>query len=214
MTLTKDQKLAEFVGILLGDGSLCLRDGSNTNNRLKITLNKIDDVEYVDYVKKLILDLFGIEPKIHLRDGENATDLFLFNKRIILYLVNEVGLNLSPKWNRAIIPTRFLSQELGVYVIRGYFDTDGCIVTTNNNGTMYPRLEMKVSPSPMQQQFVDLLNGYGFNFGVYQIGKGKVRIQLNGKKELKKWIELIGFSNLKNLKKIKRFAQKPLNTYQ
>jgi len=65
---------------------------------------------------------------------------------------------------------------------------------------------MKVSPSPMQQQFVDLLKSYGFKFGVYQIGEGKVRIQLNGKTELRKWTELIGFSNMKNLRKLERFS--------
>ena len=117
---SKDKKLAEFVGILLGDGSLCLKDGRNTNNRMKVTLNKVDDVEYVEYVKNLIFELFGLEAKVHLRDSENATDLFLFNKKIILYLVNDVGLQLSPKWNRAVIPAKFLSPELGTYVIRGY----------------------------------------------------------------------------------------------
>ena len=59
----------------------------------------------------------------------------------------------------------------------------------------------------MQDQFVIILKGYGFNFGTYKIGKGKVRVQMNGKKELDKWIRLVGFSNKKHIDKIKRFEE-------
>jgi len=211
MNLTKIsnmEKLAEFVGILLGDGSLCLKDGKvNTNNRLKITLNTKDDAQYITYVKNLIKELFEIEPVI--KQGsyeENTTDIFLFRKKIILFLINEIGLKLSPKWDRAVIPKKFLTNNLELYTLRGYFDTDGSLVTTNNNGTIYPRLEMKVCPSPMQAQFIDILRKYDFNFGAYQIGKGKVRIQLNGKSQLNKWVKLVGFSNEKHKKKLGRFV--------
>jgi hypothetical protein len=44
---------------------------------------------------------------------------------------------------------------------------------------------MKISPSPMQNQFVKILEEEKFNFGKYDIGKGKVRIQMNGKTQLR-----------------------------
>ena len=90
-----------------------------------------------------------------------------------------------------------MNFALGKYVLRGYFDTDGCVAITNNNGTIYPRLEMKIMPSPMKQQLQELLNMYGFKYGVYEIGRGEVRIQMNGKKQLEKWKKEIGFSNKK-----------------
>ena len=65
---------------------------------------------------------------------------------------------------------------------------------------------MKICPSPMQKQIISILNTYGFNFGVYDIGKGKVRIQLNGKSQLNKWKDRIGFSNKKHIKKLKLFS--------
>jgi hypothetical protein len=210
MSLIKNKqyrlRLAEFIGILLGDGSLCIKNvNSKCHSRLKITLDSNNDKEYINYVSNLIEVVFGIKPSIKKRPTENAVDIFVFNKEVITYLIDEVGLQLSPKWNRAIVPNAFLKDDTDFLVIRGYFDTDGALVTANNNGTTYPRLEMKVCPSPMQRQFIEILTKYNFRFGVYQIGKGKVRIQLNGKKELAKWIKLIGFSNQKNIGKIKRF---------
>ena len=45
---------------------------------------------------------------------------------------------------------------------------------------------MKIYSFPMQEQFINILNKFDFKFGAYNIGKEKVRIQMNGKNELKK----------------------------
>lgn len=197
------EKLAEFIGIMLGDGSL-------SSKRLKITLNATEDAEYAYYISELVQDIFLINPILKKRNYEpNTLDLFIFKRKVIRYLINKVGLIESPKWNRAVIPPKFFSNSrLANLVIRGYFDTDGCVVITNNNGTLYPRLEMKVCPSPMQAQFIKILKNQGFKFGAYKIGKGKVRIQLNGVAELKKWNNIIGFSNKRNFKKANLFLKK------
>jgi len=195
-----DKRLAEFVGILLGDGSLSIYGTKKKYYRLKISFNSRDDKEYIFYVKNLIRELFSEEAILKYRENENTADLYLFKREIIRSLV-DIGLVLSPKWNRAIIPECLINSDLDVFVLRGYFDTDGCVAIINNNGIKYPRLEMKVSPSPMQKQFIKILQKYHFHFGVYDIGKGKVRIQMNGIKQLRKWSNLIGFSNKKNMDK-------------
>ena len=201
-TKINTEKLAELVGILLGDGYL-----SSSTNRVKISFNSKDDVEYISYVNNLLVELFDVKPILKQRVNENTAELYIFKRDIIRFLINNVGMKVSPKWNNAAIPSQFLSSKLDLQVLRGYFDTDGCLVTANNNGTIYPRLEMKVSPSPMQKQFIAILKKYKFSFGVYQIGDGKVRIQLNGKPQLEKWIKSVGFSNQKHIDKISRFIE-------
>ncbi len=203
-----DVSTPEFAGILLGDGQLSIyrthaKEKIKFMHFVKITLDSREE-QYAQYIKNLMTDLFGRSPLIRKRIGQNAVDIRLTSKTNVLFLHN-IGFALSPKWNRAIIPKQFITPELELFVVRGYFDTDGSVVVANNNGTIYPRLEMKISPSPMQAQFIDILKRRGFHFGVYQIGKGKVRVQLNGRDSLRKWYDEIGFSNYKHLKKAEAF---------
>ena len=200
--LKKDKELAELIGILLGDGTVGVYPSKkySTHYELKITLDKLYEQEYIIYVYKLLKKVLNEEAILKHRKESGASDLFIFKKEIVTLLI-ELGLKNSPKWKRAIIPKEFVNKKLGKYVLRGYFDTDGTVALTNNNGTLYPRLEMKISPSPMQKQLQQILDYYDFKYGTYQIGKDKVRIQMNGKEQLLKWKKRIGFSNFKHQSK-------------
>ena len=208
MDLKIDENLAELVGIILGDGSLNIyrSDKYSTYYRLKITLDS-RETDYIDYVSSLISTVLNTSPIIKKRKNEHTTDILVFKKDIVLKLTS-LGLTTSPKWNRASIPSNFLKPHLIKLVIRGYFDTDGCVTMTNNNGSLYPRLEMKIQPSPMQKQFVDAIKKLGFKANFYNIGKEKIRVQINGKKQLNKWMKEIGLSNKRHLVKIKELEKK------
>ena len=89
-----EEKLAELIGILLGDGSLCLTENRPTlNNRLKISFNSRYDSDYIFYVKQLLIDLFDTEPILKYRKGENTADLFIFKKplKFIIYALIVMG---------------------------------------------------------------------------------------------------------------------------
>ncbi|MFA6460949.1 MAG: hypothetical protein WCV90_01675 [Candidatus Woesearchaeota archaeon] len=198
-----DKKMAEFVGIMLGDGYISYPKCP----RIKIAFNSIVDREYLVYVHGLLKELFNSKVIVEHRKNENCSNLYLFEREVIRTIINVVGLIPSPKWERARIPNWVFQNKLDTFVLRGCFDTDGCVVITNNNGIRYPRLEMKVSPSPMQGQFIKILDKIKFNYGAHPIGKGKVRIQLNGKIQLKKWEQIIGFSNPKHQRKCDSFLK-------
>ena len=146
-------------------------------------------------------DLFDINPSVREKNNENVIEIRSFRRNLFNFLTKELGLRTSPKWDRAEIPEIYVGDDYRREVLRGYFDTDGSVVLTDNNRTLYPRLEMKISPSPMQKQFVEILKNENFNFGSYDIGKGKIRIQMNGKTQLQKWLKEIGFANKKHLNK-------------
>jgi len=200
-------KVAELIGIFLGDGSISIvhSEKYSTYYCAKITLDS-REILYRNYVSRLMKDVLGVAPIVSKIKGQNTINISIFRKHIIGKLL-VLGLRKSPKWKRAIVPEQFMTYELGKHVLRGYFDTDGCVVIANNNGTRYPRLEMKISPSPMQVQLISLLKMYGFTFGVYDIGRGKVRIQMNGLRPLQKWTDIVGFSNEKHGAKAESFLE-------
>lgn len=198
--LTKTKKLAEFIGVLLGDG--CIMDYKN-HKELKITLHSHDDLSYSKYLESLFFDIFNLKIRTYFRKNENTMDLRIVSKQLIKFLLDDLGLVSSPKKKRAKIPNKFM--DYGLDVLRGYFDTDGSLVITNNNGTIYPRIEMKVCDSPMQEQFILLLKEAGFRFGVYNLANGAVRLQLNGKDQLTEWIKLVGSKNTKHTDKLENF---------
>ena len=200
-----NSKVAEFVGILLGDGQI-------SNNLVGITTNGVDDREYIKYLLKLIKDLFNFEVKVRTRKNDKAVDIKIYSKNIVNYFLS-LGMIRSPKWKRATIPERLMNKKFGKFILRGYFDTDGCVAftkrTDRRNQKLYPRLEMKFSPSPMQKQFVELLKMYNFNFREYPIYKenrGRSLIRLNGIPQIEKWMKTIGTSNPKHYRKIESIA--------
>ena len=134
-----NEDLAEFVGIMLGDGYI----NYPKQPRIKISFNSVDDKEYLEFVKNLLGSIFDRKVIVKHRENENTSELYLFNRESIRSIINEIGLIPSPKWKRAKIPSWIFINNLDKFVLRGYFDTDGCVVRTNNNGTLYPRLEMK-----------------------------------------------------------------------
>jgi len=203
-------KLTEFIGILLGDGSISIKQ-----YRVQITLHK-NEINYAIYISKIIEELFDLKPKIKLRKKENALDILVFSKRFVEFLIYEIGLAPAPKWNHAIIPDFCVGANLNKYILRGYFDTDGSVVITNNNGTIYPRLEMKICPSPMKDSLIKILKERNFRFGAYNIENNRTRIQMNGYSQLFKWIKEIGIKNQNQLDKVKKLIAGPrfeLGTY-
>ena len=110
--------LAEFFGIMLGDGKL-------SYYQVIVTLGT-KELKYSEYVVDLIQNLFGARPKIGIRKN-GYKDVYLGSIVLTSWLKNEglvynkvlsqVG---APKWifNNSIFLEKFL---------KGLFDTDGSI---------------------------------------------------------------------------------------
>jgi len=206
----EDPKIAEMCGILLGDGSIGKYQLSSDSRSMeqkvvKFTLSS-EEEQYANYIESLFLEITGYKLNKYKRNNEKTQELRIFREDVFEFFTKEIGMVLAPKWDRAKIPEIYMKKELENFVLRGYFDTDGSIVLTDNNGTLYPRIEMKICPSPMQEQFKQILENVGFNFGWYEIGKGKIRAQLNGKEQLKLWLEDVGMSNKKHWRKVEKLA--------
>jgi intein/homing endonuclease len=197
--------MAEFVGVLLGDGSINVYPGvRHTYRRVQITGNSEDDLEYGHYLCGLVERLFGVSPYFTLRRFERAFDVRLFKSEIVNYLTQTLGMKSSPKMGRAVIPGAVLDAGNAKHVLRGYFDTDGSVVLTRNGRREnYPRLEMKVCASPMRRQLIGIVRDLGFRYLLSPDSETarQVRVQINGYEQLRRWCDIVGFSNPKHARK-------------
>lgn len=117
----KSIKLAEFVGIMLGDGGI-------TKEQATITLNTDADKQYIKYVSNLGKTLFGQSPKIAPRNDCRATNLRYSGISLIKFL-SKIGLEPGDKVKRQVgVPTWIMkSIKYKTACLRGLMDTDGCI---------------------------------------------------------------------------------------
>ena len=113
-------RFAEFIGIMLGDGGI-------TKYQIRITLNKIDDRDYVVYVRGLIYKIFREYPSLEYKKGK-AVDLVVSGKNLVQLLLS-YGLVKGDKIKQQIqIPSWINSNDqFKLSVLRGLFDTVGSV---------------------------------------------------------------------------------------
>ena len=191
----KSKELAEFVGILIGDGGI-------TERQVIITLNSVVDREYVIFVEKLIINLFGIEPKIHTRKNELATrievsrtNLVAFCRSLGLKVGNKIKQNLDiPDWIKA-------DKDFEKACVRGLMDTDGCLFTEKHKikGKIYayPRLSLVSMIPVLRSSVYSFFEELGFSPRI----RGERSVQLENFLDIKGYFDKIGTSHPKNKKK-------------
>jgi len=209
MRIEPSPELAEFFGIMLGDGCLGIYKSTSggvvrLQHRVKITMNSEDDMRYAQTtVIPLIRNLFSVRPLLRKRNEENTIDILVFGKEIVNAL-KRIGLRLSPKRDRAMIASWIFSYGFELYTLRGLFDTDGCVVfdKQHRNVPYYPRLELKVSSTHLRDQIAEILRDHGFRYSTsMKTGSNTFKFQINGAVFFKKWAIEIGFNNPKHTAK-------------
>ncbi len=114
----KSSKLAEFFGVMLGDGHL-------SPTQTVVTLGS-KEILYVQYVVSLMQQLFTATPKIGLRKT-GYRDVYLGSTSIVRWLRSE-GLVQHKVRSQVDVPVWiFNKKEYMEAFVRGFFDTDGSI---------------------------------------------------------------------------------------
>lgn len=115
--------LAEFVGIMMGDGGI-------SPYQVTVTLHHIDDLEYSGFVVKLIQELFRESPRVYHLPEKSVNNIVMSRKAVSEYL-HTLGLPIGNKIKQQLdIPVWIKSdQKFGMACLRGLVDTDGSIFT-------------------------------------------------------------------------------------
>ncbi|MFT5849598.1 MAG: hypothetical protein ACI9H6_000407 [Patiriisocius sp.] len=193
----KESKLlAEFCGIVLGDGGI-------TNYQVTITLNLKTDKEYAVFVVALCKKLFGFEPSVYIRENNNTRTVVLSRVEIVKFLTESVGLVKGNKVAHQIsIPQWILESELYKKAcIRGLVDTDGSIFTHNYTSSgkvyAYKKLSFTSASQPLRSDVHTSLMTLGMKARL----SGKFDVRLESVADVSTYFRLIGSSNPKHLKR-------------
>lgn len=134
-------ELAEFVGIMLGDGGI-------TNQQVSVWLNPYQERDYALFVANLMERLFGILPSIHCYP-ERSKLLVLASSVHLVRALEQFGL---PSGNKlaagvAVPDWIFADAELMRGCVRGLMDTDGCVFEHSYrvNGKPYSYVKLAFS---------------------------------------------------------------------
>ncbi|MBW2977880.1 hypothetical protein KY331_03475 [Candidatus Woesearchaeota archaeon] len=202
------EDLALLYGVLLGDGCL-----SKTGKGYFVVVsgNRIDDLSFFEYLLPFFNKLRGKDCKIRYKKDQNSIEINFSDKRLF-NLFKKIGMPIGKKGTSLSISNSF-DNNFYASLVKGYFATDGCLVITNNNGIVYPRIEFSSISKSILQQVLNYLISLDLNGKLYVSHKSKgtwntlYRIQFNGKRNLELFRSKIGFVNSKHMNKYKKWKK-------
>ncbi len=109
-------ELAEFIGIVLGDGYL-------SRKSIVITLNSKEQ-RFAEHIINLTISLFGLKATAYSL-SENCIQLKIYSKRLTELLVDFGMVRGDKVRNQVAVPSALFPYRKDV--VRGLFDTDGSI---------------------------------------------------------------------------------------
>jgi hypothetical protein len=191
-------KLAEFFGIVLGDGGISQR-------QVSITLNRETDKSYIQFVKKMIKDLFGISPGFYSDPKSKADTIVISRTELVGHLTQKkMGLKTGNKVKQKIDIPKWIKQKSAYRIacVRGLVDTDGSVYKhtyiVKNKTYCYKKLSFCSLSPPLLFSVFETLKNLGLN---PRINKGK-DIRLEDKQKTRDYFRIIGSHNEKHLKKM------------
>lgn len=204
MSFKINEKIAELVGIFIGDGF------TNKYQRSAITEfsgNKNEWEYFNSILIPLIRHLSDVPPKIRIK--RNNLMLRYNSVRLYEYITKTLKLKSGYKSSTIEVPNYILSRKkLYTHFLRGLFDIDGSIIWDKRKiyRTPYPRLTFTTISKKLALQVAYMLKELKFNPRVY-IKKINNReydyhVDLYGFEALKRWIKIIGFSNNKHINRL------------
>lgn len=185
---TYSKRLAEFFGILLGDGHLSIKTG-----QVFITINAENDDGYATYLQLLIKDLFEINVGFfRIKKSPRVLNVFVTSVDLVKYL-NKCGLISTNKVKDQVnVPAWIFSHPDYIKgFLKGFFDTDGSIYKLRFGVQM----SFTNKSLPLLKSIHRMLLDLGFHPS--KISQNK-NIYLTRRVDLRKYIVEISFGNIKH----------------
>lgn len=193
-------ELAEFMGILLGDGCL------SSAFQAALYFNAQTDAEYAEFMKTFAFTLFGIAPRQTREVGGNGGTLLFSSKQLVEYLI-QLGFPRGDKVkNQTGVPEWILRDtEYRRSCLRGLMDTDGSVYRYEHcvYGRSYVHLAVCFTnrSHPLLRFVRETLATNG-----YHPTATEFRIYLHRRREVERYFSEVGTHNSKHLRKYQAYA--------
>ena len=218
------EELAEFIGIMIGDGHLGHYTGKDgrernyVNYQINIAGNKSEE-EYLNHIMNLFYSLFHVKLYYTKDTAFNSIILRKNSKGILQFLNNICGIPLNHKTKIVEIPELIKNSEddIKCAFLRGLADTDFTVTFKNraNKGHNYPVIVGGFKSRKLVEDLEELCFTLGFRHSVaydrkvFDKRKGDYNtincIYLYGRKNFNRWVKSIGFSNPKFQRKTNKW---------
>lgn len=184
-------KLAEFIGIVLGDGGI-------SKYQVAISLHAIDDLKYSYFVSSLVHTLFGIKPSRRLRKHAKVIDVVVSRIQLVEFCLKS-GLCIGNKIRQQIDIPSWIKANLDYKIacVRGLIDTDGCFFIHKYKSAgkyySYKKIGFTSRSFPLLISVSNILS----ELGIKNRLMGQYQVRIEAQESVKKYFSIIGSHNLK-----------------
>lgn len=203
----KSVELSELVGIILGDGNINVytKGKKIATYSLRICGHIDKEQDYlINFVSPLIEKLFGIKSTFYISNHSRAFYL-IANSRKLAEFLYALGLKDGNKIKNKVEIPKWVKEnlEFSKSCIRGLIDTDGNIHRMSKKDPQLLRISFKSHNIKMLTDVREMYLTLGLHPSKVINEKS---IYISRKKDVEKYINEIGFHNLKHKKRLEMFS--------
>jgi len=192
----KSNELAEFIGVMLGDGHL--GKSHRTGHYTVKICGGIDDLEYLtEFIVPLFSKLSRKQLRMFRCKGSEAVMFYAYDKDVVCTLEHYGLRSGNKKSNEVSIPEWIFTDNSYLKAcITGIFDTDGTVFPKSTNPKI-PQLELTSKIVGIQETFRRGLLQLGFKPSTWSKGVSP-KCGLYAKNQTIKYAKEMGFHNPKH----------------
>lgn len=200
------RELAEFFGIMLGDG------GMNNSYQAVISLHRKNDKEYAVFVRDLVKRLFQIIPvtyRYHSKKSENVIGVTVASVAVLEFLLSR-GLTRGSKVKHQAGVPGWITRNINFSTacLRGLVDTDGGIYYHNHRTNGYKCFNIGLCFTSRSLPLINFAESTLSNLGFTpKKSSDGFNVHLYRQKEVLRYVEQIGFHNPHHLERVASFIK-------
>jgi len=187
------KEVAEFTGIVMGDGGL-------TKSQLQITFHREDDKLYSEFVRSLITEIFKVPVSVCYLKHAMAMKLVISRTNLVEFCNQKLGLSVGNKLKQGLDIPDWIKKniEFQKACIRGLVDTDGCIFNEVHNikGKVYSykRLNFTSASPALRKSVFSFLDQLGLSPKI----RNNRCVQIEKRDKIEEYFNIIGTNNPKH----------------